>query len=218
MNELICWKLLPLVLMTVPLLANAQSASSPSSSSSNQTAANSTTAINSNTTLPTIIVTSSAPNRQKFNTSIGTQTYTLTQSDIATIAQGENTSFNQVLVHTPGVSFDTYGAIHFRNEDPYYRYYINGTLLPSGINGFGQDIDTHFVASVTTLVGALPIIRKAIMESPTSPPRAAPTLTEAAPLFTAAVSTRCSPSFLTAGRRMAPISISPAVISTMTLA
>jgi outer membrane receptor protein involved in Fe transport len=80
----------------------------------------------------------------------------MTQGQIDQIAQGANTSFNQVLVHTPGVSDDTYGAIHFRNEDPYYRYYLNGTLLPSGINGFNQDIDTHFVESVTTKIGALP--------------------------------------------------------------
>ena len=48
-----------------------------------------------------------------------------------------------------------YGAVHFRNEDPYYRYVINGTLLPSGINAFSQDIDTRFVQSVTTEIGAL---------------------------------------------------------------
>ena len=39
---------------------------------------------------------------------------------------------------------------------PYYRHYINGTLLPSGINAFSQDIDTHFVKCVTTEIGALP--------------------------------------------------------------
>ena len=88
--------------------------------------------------------------------SIGANSYTITDQQIDQIAQGENTSFNQILAHTPGVSEDVYGAIHFRNEDPYYRYYINGTLLPSGINAFSQDIDTRFVQSVTTEIGALP--------------------------------------------------------------
>ena len=87
---------------------------------------------------------------------LGANTYTITQQQISQIAQGENASFNQILARTPGISNDTYGAIHFRNEDPYYRYFINGTLLPSGINGFSQDIDTRFVKSVTTEVGALP--------------------------------------------------------------
>jgi outer membrane receptor protein involved in Fe transport len=85
----------------------------------------------------------------------GTSTYTMTDQQIDTVAEGENTSFNKVLTRVPGVSGDTYGAIHFRNEDPYYRYYINGTLLPAGINGFSQDIFTRSVASLTTMVGAL---------------------------------------------------------------
>ncbi len=97
-----------------------------------------------------------APVSEVIDPGIGANAYTLTNQEIGQIAQGENTSFNQVLVHTPGVSNDTYGVVHFRNEDPYYRYYINGTLLPSGINGFSQDIDTRYVQSVTTQVGALP--------------------------------------------------------------
>src|ERR1700691_1580364 len=122
-----------------------------------QTVNNSPISTASETTKPihlkTIVVTAKAPTpatttRQQTDLSLGTSSYTLTQGQINQIAQGENTSFNQVLVRTPGVSDDTYGAIHFRNEDPYYRYYINGTLLPSGINGFSQDIDTRFVESV----------------------------------------------------------------------
>ncbi len=111
------------------------------------------------TSLPPIVVTAEAPgptSRLQTDLSTGTGTYTMTSQQISQIAQGENTSFNQVLARAPGVSDDTYGAIHFRNEDPYYRYYINGTLLPSGINGFSQDIDTRFVQSVTLKVGALP--------------------------------------------------------------
>ena len=141
---------LSLALIVLPFLSQAQTADS----SGNQSPANTTQAIS----LPPIIVTASVnePVRQQTDLSVGTSTYTITQQQIDTIAQGQSTSFNQVLARTPGVSDDTYGAIHFRNEDPYYRYYINGTLLPSGINGFSQDIDTHFVQSVTTKVGALP--------------------------------------------------------------
>ena len=104
-----------------------------------------------------VVVTASEleENRLQISLEAGTSTYTMTDQQINTIAQGENTSFDKVLTRVPGVSGDTYGAIHFRNEDPFYRYYINGTLLPSGINGFSQDIFTRSVASLTVKVGAL---------------------------------------------------------------
>jgi len=166
MNESLHKIALCLTLMAVPILVQAQSApSSGSSPVTNNSGSSPTTPSPGNTggkptTLPTIVVTAQSPTteptRQQTDLSVGTSTYTITQQQIDTIAQGESTTFNQVLVRAPGVSDDTYGAIHFRNEDPYYRYYINGTLLPSGINGFSQDIDTPFVQSVTTKVGALP--------------------------------------------------------------
>jgi outer membrane receptor for ferrienterochelin and colicin len=110
--------------------------------------------------LPEIVVTGASASPFSLGAvidpAVGANSYTITDRQISQIAQGDNTSFNQVLARTPGVSNDTYGSVHFRNEDPYYRYYINGTLLPAGINGFSQDIDTRFVQSVTTEVGALP--------------------------------------------------------------
>src|SRR5271156_6650567 len=154
MNEL---RRLPLFcFLLVPIVCSAQSLSSESSNPPvNSTGAGPAVPP---TQLPPVVVTANAvqPTSQQLDVSADTSTYTLTQSQISTIAQGQNTSFNQVLVRTPGVSDDTYGAVHFRNEDPFYRYYINGTLLPPGITGFDQDIDTHFVASVTTKIGALP--------------------------------------------------------------
>ena len=143
--------ILPVVGLVLPTFAVAQTVSNPPVAPAGAEP----------TRLATIVVTAKAPvpataNRLQIDSSLGTSTYTLTQGQIDQIAQGANTSFNQMLVRTPGVSDDTYGAIHFRNEDPYYRYEINGTLLPSGINGFSQDIDTRFVQSVTLKIGALP--------------------------------------------------------------
>jgi len=147
---------LSLLLITIPFLAHAQTTVNPENPSPAKPSSSSPAA--KPIVLPPIIVTArvAEPSRQQTDLSVGTSTYTLNQQQIDTIAQGQTTKFNEILVHTPGVSDDTYGAIHFRNEDPYYRYYINGTLLPSGISGFGQDIDTIFVQSVTTQVGALP--------------------------------------------------------------
>lgn len=107
-----------------------------------------------------VIVTApiSSSQHQVTDLSLGSSTYTLNPSEISQIAQGENTSLNQVLAHTPGVSDDTAGAVHFRGEDPYYRYYINGTLLPAGIGGFAQDMDTRFIDRATLKIGALPAL------------------------------------------------------------
>ena len=90
------------------------------------------------------------------DTSLGTSTYSLSRGQIQTIAQGPDSTFNQVLFRTPGVSQDSAGEVHFREEDPYYQYYINGVLLPRAINGFAQEINTRFVDSITLKVGALP--------------------------------------------------------------
>ncbi len=139
-------------LLAVPILGHAQSVSS---SGPGTNAASGGAPIE----LPAIHVTGEAPPpsvSQAIDPAIGANADTITEQQINQIAQGENTPFNQILARTPGISDDTYGAVHFRNEDPYYRYYLNGTLLPSGINGFSQDIDTRFVQSVTTEVGALP--------------------------------------------------------------
>src|ERR1700677_4245747 len=147
-----------LCLLVIPAVLHAQSLSNEDSGPVAPTTGASPVAPETTTTLPTIVVTAPAQdqNPQKLDLSAGVNTYTLTTRQIDSIGQGQNTTFNQLLVHTPGVSDDTYGAIHFRNEDPFYRYYVNGTLLPFGINGFDQDIDTRFVQSVTTKIGALP--------------------------------------------------------------
>ena len=102
--------------------------------------------------LPELVVTPSV----QTDLSLGTSTYTLNSGHIDAIAQGSNSTFNQVLMRAPGVSQDSTGLVHFRQEDPYYQYYINGILLPRAINGFGQDVDTRFVDSVSLKVGALP--------------------------------------------------------------
>jgi outer membrane receptor protein involved in Fe transport len=109
-------------------------------------------ASNAVTVLPEWVVVPSV----QTDSSLGTSTYTLSPGQIETIAQGSNSSFNQVMLRAPGVSQDSAGQVHFREEDPYYQYYINGVLLPRAINGFGQDIDTRFVDSVSLKIGALP--------------------------------------------------------------
>jgi outer membrane receptor protein involved in Fe transport len=104
------------------------------------------------TVLPGVVVT---PGVQA-DFSLGTGTYGLSSGQIENLAQGPDSAFTQVLVRAPGVSQDSAGQVHFREEDPYYQYYVDDILLPRGINGFGQDVDTLFVDAVTLKVGALP--------------------------------------------------------------
>ncbi|HTQ32129.1 MAG TPA: TonB-dependent receptor [Opitutaceae bacterium] len=91
--------------------------------------------------------------------SLGTSTYTLSRDQIETMGQGANSAFSQIVVRAPGVSQDSNGEVHFRLEDPYYQYYLNGILLPRGsssISGFSEEIDTRFVDTTSFKVGALP--------------------------------------------------------------
>ncbi len=105
------------------------------------------------TVLPEMVVTPST----QTDFSLGTQHVLLEPRARSKPSHRARTStFNQDLVRAPGVSQDSAGQVHFRQEDPYYQYYINGILLPRAINGFGQDVDTRFVDSVSMKVGALP--------------------------------------------------------------
>jgi outer membrane receptor protein involved in Fe transport len=104
------------------------------------------------TVLPGVVVADGVqPDR-----SLGGSAYALDSNQIETLGQGEDAGFNRVMLRTPGVSQDSAGQVHFREEDPYYQYMLDGILLPAGINGFGQDIDPRFVDSVSFKVGALP--------------------------------------------------------------
>ena len=94
--------------------------------------------------------------RNKIGTSTGSSTYTIDQKAIGNLPQGSFTSFNQVLLQAPGVTQDSYGQIHIRNDHSNVQYRINGIIIPEGISGFGQSLDTHFIDKVTLLTGALP--------------------------------------------------------------
>jgi outer membrane receptor protein involved in Fe transport len=87
---------------------------------------------------------------------LGVTSYTAGQSQIANTPGGDSAPFQQVLLRLPGVVQDSYGEIHVRGEHGYSGYRINGVLLPEGLEGFGQEFDSHFIQSATLLTGALP--------------------------------------------------------------
>ena len=89
-------------------------------------------------------------------TDVGANSYTISSNQLAAQAQGLNAPVNQVLLRAPGVSQDSFGQIHVRNEHAFLQYRINDVILPEGIALFGQELDTRFIGSLELLDGALP--------------------------------------------------------------
>jgi hypothetical protein len=94
--------------------------------------------------------------REKIAPSLGAVTYQIGTNQIQSIPQGENAPFQQVLLRAPGVVEDQNGLSHVRGEDGNVQYRVNGVLLPEGLNGFAQEIDTRLINSLTLIDGTLP--------------------------------------------------------------
>ena len=96
--------------------------------------------------------------RVELSPKVGTTVYSIDKHMIESLGQGENTPFNEVLLHLPGVSQDAKGsgALHVRDDHGNVQYRLNGVQLPEGISGFGQSIDTRFIDQVDFITGALP--------------------------------------------------------------
>ncbi|HTA31609.1 MAG TPA: hypothetical protein VK731_14040, partial [Candidatus Cybelea sp.] len=94
--------------------------------------------------------------RSSILTSVGGTSYTINSEAILNEAQGNNASFNQLLLRAPGVAEDSLGQIHVRGEHANLQYRINDVLLPEGITGFGQELDPRFVQSMQLINGSLP--------------------------------------------------------------
>ena len=96
--------------------------------------------------------------RANLLTQIGTSSYDFNQEAIQTLPQGNETPVDKVLLQAPGVVQDSAasGLLHVRNEHANLQYRINGIILPDGVSGFGQILDTQFVGSVSLITGALP--------------------------------------------------------------
>ncbi len=76
---------------------------------------------------------------------LGATKYSIDQAQIQTQSQGENAPFNQVILRAPGVAQDSYGQLHVRDEHANLQFRIDDVLIPEGITGFGQEIDTQLV-------------------------------------------------------------------------
>ena len=96
--------------------------------------------------------------RNSLSPTTGTNAYKLDAAAIEALPEGTDTSLNKVLLQTPGVAEDSAasGSLHIRGEHANLQYRLNGILLPDGISGFGDTIDSHIIESATLLDGTLP--------------------------------------------------------------
>ena len=90
---------------------------------------------------------------------VGSNVYTLNRAAIESLPQGNQTTLDQILLQSPGVTQNSAagGNFHVRNEHGNVQYRINGILLPDGVSGgFSQVMDTGFIGSLSLITGALP--------------------------------------------------------------
>ena len=105
-----------------------------------------------------IVVTATrlAKARSAIETRLGATVYTLSSKAITNQPGGEDIPLNQTLLQTPGVSQDSYGQIHLRNDHANIQYRIDGVILPEGISFFGQSLTSRFASSIDLITGSLP--------------------------------------------------------------
>ncbi len=96
--------------------------------------------------------------RDRILTRAGANAYAIDREAIESRPRGDVESFDKVLLQAPGVTQDSAasGDLHIRNEHANIQYRINGIMLPDGVSGFAQFLDTSFVGKVSLLDGALP--------------------------------------------------------------
>jgi outer membrane receptor protein involved in Fe transport len=94
--------------------------------------------------------------RSNIQPSLGATVYDFSRQVIETQPQGDNQPLNRLLLQAPGVTQDSFGQLHVRDEHANLQFRINGVQLPEGINVFGQALQTRLANSVALITGSLP--------------------------------------------------------------
>jgi len=84
--------------------------------------------------------------------------FPVTHQDIESLPQGTNQPIDKVILQFPGVTQDSaaQGSLHVRNDHANLQYRLNGIIIPDGVSGFGQLLETSFIGSMSLITGALP--------------------------------------------------------------
>jgi outer membrane receptor protein involved in Fe transport len=88
--------------------------------------------------------------------SLGASDYQINRRILESQPGGVDRSLVQVLLQAPGVTLDSYGAVHVRNEHGNLQYRLNGVIVPESISGFGSTFDPRIADTVDLLTGTLP--------------------------------------------------------------
>ena len=94
--------------------------------------------------------------RTAIQPSLGATVYRFDRGAIETLPQGDQAPLQQILLQSPGVSQDSFGQVHIRNEHANVQYRLDGVQLPEGLSVFGQALETRFAHSLSLITGALP--------------------------------------------------------------
>jgi outer membrane receptor protein involved in Fe transport len=105
-----------------------------------------------------VVVTAARLNqaRDSIQPQVGASTYAFSAQQIAALPGGDNLSLQQVVLQAPGVTQDSFGQLHVRDDHNGLQYRLNGVILPEGLSVFGQAISTRLADSVKLIDGALP--------------------------------------------------------------
>ena len=96
--------------------------------------------------------------RERIFSQGGASVTTIGKAGVDTLPQGNQTEFDRLVLQLPGISQDSAasGDFHIRNEHANVQYRINGILLPDGVSGFAQVLDSSFIRTISLIDGALP--------------------------------------------------------------
>jgi hypothetical protein len=94
--------------------------------------------------------------RDSIAPSLGASQYTFDKEALNKQPGGTNLTLNKSLLQAPGVTQDSYGAVHVRNEHGNLQYRLNGVIVPESIGGFGTTFDPRIASSIQLITGTLP--------------------------------------------------------------
>jgi outer membrane receptor protein involved in Fe transport len=94
--------------------------------------------------------------RDAITPSLGASQYTFDREALNKQPGGTNITLNKSLLQAPGVTQDSYGVIHVRNEHANLQYRLDGVIVPESISGFGTTFDPKIASSIQLITGTLP--------------------------------------------------------------
>ena len=137
-------------------VANTQNQTTPNGQNASATPTDNTGVLDTGEVDRITVIGSLDAERNNIVPNLGATSYGISQNQLANQSQGEDAPFNQTLLRVPGFAQDSYGQLHVRGEHANLQFRINDVILPEGIAGFGQELDTRIVDSLQIVTGSLP--------------------------------------------------------------